>query len=203
MISFFPLKELNHFDAREIFMEKRIHLGNPQTDLPKHISGSTAEEEGGGQDQGDDRKRDEGELSVEVKQEEDDPDHQKNIFQKINEDRSKHLMDILDVIRQSGHQSSDRISIEKRDREVLEMGENPHPEVMHHFLTCDLHRINLREIHPEIDDENEYNEEGNVENTLDISPPQDKEVLSIQLFHAIKGNEPVGTAVLKKGGIFF
>src|SRR4030043_2373503 len=120
-------------------MEKRIHLGNPQTDLPKHISGSTAEEEGGGQDQGDDRKRDEGELSVEVKQEEDDPDHQKNIFQKINEDRSKHLMDILDVIRQSGHQSSDRISIEKRDREVLEMGENLHPEVMHHFLTCELH----------------------------------------------------------------
>jgi hypothetical protein len=72
---------LNHSDAGEILVEKGIHLGNLQTDLSKHISGSTAEEDRGEKDQGDDKKGDQGELSVEVEQKEDDPHQQKDIFQ--------------------------------------------------------------------------------------------------------------------------
>ena len=112
-------------------------------------------------------------------------------------------MDVLDVIRQPGHQSSYRISIEKSDREVLEMGKNPHPEIMHHSLTCELHRVDLGEIHYKIHDENEYHEEGNMEHTFHVSPSEDKKLLSTQLFHPVERNEPVGTAVLEKRGMSF
>ena len=83
------------------------------------------------------------------------------------------------------------------------MGEDLPPEIMHHPLTGQLHRIDLREIHSKIDDENENNQEGNLENALHIPPPQDTKVLSTQRFHLIKRNEPTGTAFLKQGGIFF
>jgi geranylgeranyl pyrophosphate synthase len=105
-----------------------------------------AEEKGYDKDQGNDRKRDQGELPVEMKEEDNDPDHQKNIFDEVNQNRSKHFMDILDIVRQSGHQSSHRILIKKGDGEVLEMGEDLHPEVVHHLLACHLHGIDLREI---------------------------------------------------------
>jgi len=97
-ILIFPSKELNDFDAREIFMEKRIHLSNLQTDFPKGVSGPTAEEKGGDKDQGECRKRDQSELPVEMEKKDDDPDEQKNILDKIDENRSEHLMNILDVV---------------------------------------------------------------------------------------------------------
>ena len=126
----------------------------------KRISRNTSlarwlKKEGDDKDQGNDRKRDQGELPVEMKQKDDDPDQQKNVFEKVNENRSKHLVDILDIVGQSGHQSSHRILIKKGDRKILEMGEDLHPEVMHHPLACHLHGIDLREIQSKIDDQNE------------------------------------------------
>ena len=46
-----------------------------------------AEEEGGDKDQGNDRKGDQGELPVEMKENDDDPDQQKNIFEKVDREQ--------------------------------------------------------------------------------------------------------------------
>jgi hypothetical protein len=102
-ILLFPSKELDHSDTREIFVEKRIHLGDLQTDFPKRLSGSMAEEKGRNKDQGNNRKGDQSEFPVEMKEKDDDPDQQKNIFYKVNKNRGEHFMDILDIVGQSGH----------------------------------------------------------------------------------------------------
>jgi hypothetical protein len=54
-ILFLPSKKLNHLDGREIFLKKSVHLCDLQTDLSKRISGPMAEEEGGNENQGEDR----------------------------------------------------------------------------------------------------------------------------------------------------
>jgi len=55
-ILLFPLKELNHFDAREVFLKEGIHLGNFSADFSKGISRLTAEEEGRDENERKDRK---------------------------------------------------------------------------------------------------------------------------------------------------
>jgi len=82
-------------------MKKRIHLGDLETDLSKGISGPMAEEEGGDEDQRKDRERDQGEFSVEVKKKYDDPDQQKDIFEKVDENGGEHFVDVLDIVGQS------------------------------------------------------------------------------------------------------
>ena len=55
-ILLFPLKDLNHFDAREAFLKEGIHLSNLRADLSKGIPRLTTEEESGDENQGKDRK---------------------------------------------------------------------------------------------------------------------------------------------------
>ena len=127
-----------------------------------------AEEKGGEKDQGDNRKRDQRKLSVEMKKKDDNPDEQENVFDKIDENRSEHLMNILDVVGQTSHQPSHRIFIKKGDREVLEMRKDLHAEVVHHFLACHLHGKDLSKTDSKIDDQNRNNEEGDPENPFYI-----------------------------------
>jgi hypothetical protein len=164
------LKELNDFDAREIFVEKRIHLGDLQTDFPKGVPGLMTEEKGGNKDQWNNRKRDQRKLSVEMKKKDDDPDEQEKVFDKMDENRSEHLMNILDVVGQTGDQPSHRILIKKGEGEVLEMGEDLHTEVVHHPLACHFHGVDLRKTDSKIDDQNRNNKEGDPENPFYIPP---------------------------------
>jgi hypothetical protein len=55
-ILLFPLKDLNHFDARKAFLKEGIHLGNSSTDFSKSISRLTAEEKRSDENERKDRK---------------------------------------------------------------------------------------------------------------------------------------------------
>jgi len=60
-----------------------------------------AEEKGSYKDEGDKRERDQGKLSVEVKKKDDDSDQQKDVLKKVDENRSEHFMNILNIVGQS------------------------------------------------------------------------------------------------------
>jgi hypothetical protein len=145
-ILLFPLKDLNYFDAREAFLKESIHLSNFSTDFSKGISRLTAEEEGRDENQRKDRKGNQSQFPIEIKKNDDDSKEQQDVFEKVDQHRGEHFVDILYIVRQSRHQSSYRISIKKGDGEVLEVGKEFHPEAMHHPLSRHLHGIDLEKI---------------------------------------------------------
>ena len=59
-------------------------------------------------------------------------------------------MNILDIVRQTGHQPSYGVSIKKGYGEALKMGEDLHPKIMHDPLTRPLHGVDLKEVESKI-----------------------------------------------------
>ena len=111
-------------------------------------------------------------------------------------------MNVLYIIGQAGDQSSNRVPVEKREGEHLKMGEEFHPKVMHHLLPRDFHEINLDVINSKMGHQDENNEEGNSENSLDIPPPQSEKILPSHLVHPVEGENPVTPTLFKKGRVF-
>src|SRR3990172_899503 len=114
---------------------------------------------------------------MEVNQDGEDPNQQKDIFHKIDEHGSEHLMNVLDIVCQPRHQSPYRIVIEERDGERLKVAEHLYPEVMHGFLTGHFHGVDLKEIQDEMSHEDEYDHQRNMEDPFKISPSQDEKIL--------------------------
>ena len=149
-ILLFPPKKLDDLDTRKIFLKKGIHLGDLQADLPKGIPGPTAEEEGEDEDERQDGEGDQSKLPIEVEKDDEDSSQKENVFHKVDQNGGEHFMDILDIVGQTGHQPSHRVSIKKGDGEALKMGEDLHPKIMHDPLTRHLHGIDLKEIESKI-----------------------------------------------------
>ena len=84
-ILLFPLKDLDHFDAREAFLKEGVHLGNLRTDFSKGISRLTAEEEGRDENQREHRKGNQSQFSIEIKENDDDPKEQQDVFEKVDQ----------------------------------------------------------------------------------------------------------------------
>ena len=70
----------------------------------------------------------------------------KNVFHEVDQNGREHFVDILDIVSQTGHQPSYRVSIKKGDGEALEVGEDFHSKIMHDPLTRYLHGVDLKEI---------------------------------------------------------
>jgi len=63
-------------------LKKGVHLGNPEANLPKGIPGSAAEGKSGDEDEGKDRKRDQGELAIELEEDDDDPHEEDDVLER-------------------------------------------------------------------------------------------------------------------------
>ncbi len=137
-----------------------------------------AKEQSGNKHERQDGKRYHGKPTIKLEQDNEDPQQEKDVLHEVDQDRGEHFVDILNIVGQSGHQSSQGIRVEKGDGEALEVRKELHPKLMHGPLSCDLHGVDLEEVEPKIGCQDEDNEKGNMKDPLNIFLTQSEEVVS-------------------------
>jgi hypothetical protein len=167
-------------------LKKGIHLGESLANLSESIAGAMAEQQRDEEDQGQEQEGQQGKPPMQVKEHEDDPDQKEDILEQVNQDSGKHLMNVLDIVGEPGHQPPDRVLIKKGYRKGLDMREKSHPKIMHRPLTRHFHQIDLIEIQAEVGDQDQHNEAGDAEDSCHILPSQGEQVLLGQIPHPIQ-----------------
>ena len=105
---------------------------------------------------------------MELEKDDEDSSQKENVFHEVDQNGREHLVDILNIVRQTGHEPSYRVSVKKGDGEALKVGKDLHPKIMHDPLTRPLHGVDLKEVEAKIGREEEHNDQSDPEDPLNI-----------------------------------
>ena len=97
--------------------------------------------------------RDQRQLPVHAQHDGQDAGEDEDVFENRHHARGKHFVEGVDVGGDAGDQAADRILVEKRNMQALQMAENLAAQIEHYFLAGPLHVVGLQILEQEAEDE--------------------------------------------------
>ena len=137
-------EDLDQPHADDRFLQERVERGHPGAHGAVRAAHPSSEPRSDHEHHRKHGQRDERQLPVHHQQHDDDPGQLDDVCEDQHEAGRERLVERLDVAGHACHQAADRVAIEERGRQPLEVGEDPRAQIEDHVLSGDLERIELQ-----------------------------------------------------------
>lgn len=144
-------EQLDGGHAAQVLVEERVQLGELGPHLAEHGAHPHAEDERDHQDERQHREGHREQFDIELRHRDDDADEHEQVAEQGDDAGGEELVEHVHVVRHPRHEPPDRIAVEERDGQALQVAEQVGPQVPHDGLSDALHELRLHVPEPERD----------------------------------------------------
>ena len=135
------IEDLDGSDPAQPLVEERVEPRQTGADLAEAPAHAAAQRQRGDDDEGQHGKGHAHELGIEAHHRHEDPEQEEYVAHERHEPRGEQLVQDVDVVRDARHDAADRVTVEVRHRQPLQMAEERHAQVQHDVLPDLLHDL--------------------------------------------------------------
>lgn len=136
-------EQLEHRHAGDVLLQEGVDRRDPCAHLAEAVASPALEPQGQEQKQRQDREGDHRQSPVEPEEHAHDAEEDRDVAADRHQPGGEELVERVDVTGDSRHQAAQRVAIEIRHGEPLEVPEEVAPEIEHDLLTHHLHDVAL------------------------------------------------------------
>ncbi len=161
----FAIEELHDAHAGNVFLKIGIDAGNGGTYAAVGVADEQAEEIGDDEDEGEDGEGVEGEAMVDGKKPAGEDREEEEVVDHGDDAGGEKIVEGVDVGGNAGDQAADRVAVEVRHGQTLNVAEDRGAHVVHGLLADALHDADLDVLGEEVEDEDAEENDADDQNT--------------------------------------
>src|SRR5581483_7916858 len=156
------IEKLQHYDAGHMLLQVGVDAGNRDANAAIGVTNLVAKDLGRDRNERQYCEGDQRHLPVHVQHDDQNARQQEDVLEDGHHSGGKHLVQSIHIAGDPRDQPANRIAVEERDVQPLQVAENLAAQVEHYLLPGPLHYVRLGELQQEAEQQEADIHEGNL-----------------------------------------